>query len=157
MLYKNEGTTKDFTEFLNPFIVATTNTIYEEYHTIKNIERCADELSIFLIDTFNSLTVVQRVNPTYFKTDWFIKSTTIPNMPLDANLLTKEKTNHQITISFQNSKTSDMQNISRTILYSDQEIEKLRKAVFKEELKEDDPVILVSLWFMRFVITRDEA
>ena len=157
MSYKNEGATKDFTEFLNPFIVATTNTIYEEYHVIKNIERCADELAIFLIDTFNSLTVVQRVNPTYFKTDWFIKSTTIPNMPLDANLLTKEKTNHQITISFQNSKTSDMQNISRTILYSEQEIEKLRKAVFKEELKEDDPVILVSLWFMRFVITRDEA
>lgn len=45
-----------------------------------------------------------------------------------------------------------MQNIARTVLYSDSEIEKFRKEIFEEDLKQNAPIILIQPAFIDNVI-----
>lgn len=47
----------------------------------------------------------------------------------------------------------DMGNLSRSVLYSEQEAEQIRKKVFKEDkFKEDNPLIIINSVFVRFVL-----
>lgn len=102
------------------------------------------------------MTLIQRVNETYFKTKWYIKSKINDAVDVEESLLTKTPTNHQIMFSFQKMKdTIDLQNVSRKILYDYSQREALRKDVFRENLKEDNPKILISFQFIQKVIQND--
>ena len=45
MQYKHEYITQELTEMLNDFLSYPTDSIYEEYHIIKAIEKCSKSLT----------------------------------------------------------------------------------------------------------------
>lgn len=50
----------------------------------------------------------------------------------------------------------DMQNIVRDIPYTDEEIENIRKKIFSENLKTDNPVILIQPTFIQWVCDNEK-
>lgn len=50
MNYKHEYMTPEFSDMLNEVIVWYHETVCEEYHIIKVIEQCADEMTEQIID-----------------------------------------------------------------------------------------------------------
>ena len=71
--------------------------------------------------------------------------------------LSRMPSNHRIKYSFQKMNSGySMQNEMRKLPYNDGEIERLRKQIFKEELKEDNPVILINPDFMDWVNARNQ-
>lgn len=155
--YRHEYMTPEFSDMLNILIALDTNSIYEEYHVVKAIECCARELTKEIYEQYLHLTPIQRVNETYFDTEWYIDSHIEKNRKIDDTFLTKTPTNHRIRFSFQKMKADiDMQNIIRNVLYSDDEIEDICKHVFTEELKTDNPVILIQPAFMNFIIKSEK-
>jgi hypothetical protein len=111
------------------------DTVYEEYHVIKAIEKCAYDLSTIVYNQYNELTLIQRVNETYFDTGWYISPHIENNAKIDDMFLTKTKTNHQIKFSFQKMrKNISMQTPLRTFHFSDTITEEMRKNVFTEKL-----------------------
>ena len=47
------------------------------------------------------MTMIQRVNATYFDTDWYIESHIENNIRIEETFLTQQSTNHRIRFSFQ--------------------------------------------------------
>lgn len=148
--YQHEYETTQLNSLLEDIIVWFDDTLYEEYHVIKAIEECANDIAQQIANRFKNLTLIQRVNETYFPTGWYIKSK-LPksNIDIERTVLTKIPTNHQILFSFQKMKSDiDMQNLKRPEEYSQEEIEQICKQVFEEDMKEDDPKIIISFQFM---------
>lgn len=84
----------------NKILIYPVKPLFEEYHVIKAIEKCSEELSIQIIRQFVNLNPYQRVNETYFSTDWYIRSKIDDFFDIENTMLTKTKTNHNIMFSF---------------------------------------------------------
>lgn len=157
MQYKHEYITSELSEILNTFLSYRTDSIFEEYHIIKAIDKCSKSLTPVIIDCYKNMTISQRVNATYFDTDWYIKSHIENNTKIDDTFLTQRPSNHQIHFSFQKMRNDiDMQNIVRDVPYTDEEIENIRKKIFSENLKTDNPVILIQSTFIQWVCDNEK-
>jgi len=107
MEYKHEYISDELSELLE-FMLSydTCTSIYEEYHIVKIIEKCANELKNLIYKQYVNLTRFERINETYFDTDWYIKSHLENNVKIDDTFLTKVPTNHRIRFSFQKMNSS---------------------------------------------------
>lgn len=94
MQYKHEYITSELSEILNTFLSYRTDSIFEEYHIIKAIDKCSKSLTPVIIDCYKNMTIYQRVNATYFDTDWYIKSHIENNTKIDDTFLTQHPSNH---------------------------------------------------------------
>lgn len=101
MEYKHEYISDELTDVLMTILGTDfCDTVYEEYHFIKAIEKCAHELSGIILNQYKRLTLIQRANATYFDSGWYLKSNFDNNLRIEDTLLTKTPTNHQIRFSF---------------------------------------------------------
>lgn len=64
----------ELTNILNISMLYSTNTIYEEYHVVKQIEKCTSELTEFLLDKFKTMSLDDKKKGIIFASDWYIKS-----------------------------------------------------------------------------------
>ena len=152
MLFKHEYITDDFVDFLGTMLIYPSDSIFEEYHIIKAIEKCSKELTIVIPDEYERKVSLGKIDSTYIPTDWYIHSNFQPNATIDDTFISKVSSNHRIMLSFQMMPGIDMQNLTRWKFYSDKEMEELRQQVFKEELKDDNPVILINPNFISWVL-----
>ena len=152
MQFKPEYMTDELSGILNVVLSYSSDTVYEEYHVVKAIDRCAKELAQTVLKQYRSLTMLQRVNPTLFDTDWYIHSNMEPDRPIEDTFISKEQSNHRIMFSFQKlNPMTDMQNDLRELPYNDVEIENLRTYNFSEDLKTDNPLIIINTAFMDWI------
>lgn len=126
MQFKPEYITDELTSALNVLLSCRTDTVFEEYHIIHALRKCADELSQTILAQFVSLTPMQRVNPTYFRSSWYVHSNITMNSGIGDSFITKKPSNHEIIFTFQKMSGFDMQNKMRKLPYSEAEIQKLR-------------------------------
>lgn len=122
MQFKLEYITDELTSALNVLLSCRTDTVFEEYHVIYALRKCADELSQTILAQFVSLTPVQRVNPTYFRSSWYVHSSITTNSSIGDSFITKKPSNHEIIFTFQKMSGFDMQNRMRELPYSEAEI-----------------------------------
>ncbi len=158
MEYKHEYISDELSELLE-FMLSydTCTSIYEEYHIVKIIEKCANELKNLIYKQYVNLTRFERINETYFDTDWYIKSHLENNVKIDDTFLTKVPTNHRIRFSFQKMNSSiEMQNIMRNIPSTYYIDEETRKKLFDENIETDNPVILIQPAFMDTFVNKPQ-
>lgn len=122
MQFKLEYITDELTSTLNVLLSYKTDTVFEEYHVIHALRKYAVELSQTILAQFISLTPVQRVNPTYFRSSWYVHSSITTNSSIGDSFITKDPSNHEIIFTFQKMSGFDMQNRMRELPYSEEEI-----------------------------------
>ena len=154
--FQYEYESKEFSLMMSKFLSYSVNPIYEEYHIIKAIEKCAKDISEQIINQFKRLTIEQVVNETYFNTDWYIRSKVDDYFDIENTMFTKEQTNHCIMFSFQRMRGIDMQNLKRELERPFPDVEDMRKKIFKENLIEDNPKIIISFAFVQDAITNKD-
>ena len=150
--FQYEYESKEFSLMMIDALNYSVNPIYEEYHIIKAINQCAKDMSKQIIEQFKHLTIEQCVNETYFDTDWFIRSKVDDYFDIENTMFTKIHTNHRIMFSFQRMQGIDLQNLKRELKCPFPDVEDERKKIFKENLIEDNPKIIISFSFIKDVL-----